>query len=530
MWAKLSQSKKYLAILSGLLVILACPPISWWICIFLFPATYNALTLRLTSFKSGFLWGFFVSVVIMAGVFYWVTYVIHVFGYLPWIVSGLLYCGFCGFGALNLPLFTAISVWAHRRIAWKKVSPRWTEVWFAIGLPALFAFLEYLIPKLFPWYIANTLYRMTWMTQAAEIGGNPLLTFAVYSAGSVLGLFIFPWEGRPKISPGIVAFPVLLWALLIGFSVQRIQAYHPDGPSLNVALIQANIGSLEKRAARKGIRGAVEETLQRYEILTSDAMKNAMHPDLIVWPETAVPFQIEGTGEFANHVLAMAQRWNTAFITGAYAAVPWNPMSDYNAAYLLEPAGGKLIQDAYQKNVLLAFGEYMPLGETFPILYQWFPAVSNFTHGTRQNPFTLKSGVRLGITICYEDIIPSFFRKTVDNGVQAVINLTNDSWFGPTSEPYQHAALATFRSIENRLPLVRVTNTGISFTVDALGRMSETTKVYEEGVLVSQIHLPKEAPRTIYLIYGDWFAWLCLAMFACLLVIPFRKGHASLSI
>src|SRR4051794_1995883 len=103
MWEKLSQNKIFLAALSGLLVALACPPLDVWISIFLFPAVYNALSLRLSTFKSGFLWGFLVSLVIQGGVFYWVTYVIHVFGYLPWVVAGLLYFGFCGFAALNFP-------------------------------------------------------------------------------------------------------------------------------------------------------------------------------------------------------------------------------------------------------------------------------------------------------------------------------------------------------------------------------------------------------------------------------------------
>ncbi len=160
----------------------------------------------------------------------------------------------------------------------------------------------------------------------------------------------------------------------------------------------------------------------------------------------------------------------------------------------------------------LAFGEYFPGGETFPQLYQWFPAVSDFAHGTEQNPFTLKDGRRLGVTICYEDLIPTFYRHAVETGVHGVVNLTNDSWFGPTTEPLHHGALATFRAIETRLPLLRVTNTGISFTVDDRGRMSKTTGVYSEGVLHSEVHLPAIPPTTLYLEWGDWFILLCIGI------------------
>jgi apolipoprotein N-acyltransferase len=182
--------------------------------------------------------------------------------------------------------------------------------------------------------------------------------------------------------------------------------------------------------------------------------------------------------------------------------------------------------DVYRKNILLAFGEYLPFADLYPPIYRYIPQVSNFEHGVTQNVFQLADGLRIGVTICYEAIVPSFFRKVASHDVRLIVNLTNDSWFGPTVEPYQHAALAAFRSIETRIPLLRVTNTGTSFTVDSVGHMSVQTPVYEEAILHGRVKIPTVAPRTVYLLWGDWFVALC-AMGLALLVARCLRGRGA---
>src|SRR5262249_20726438 len=158
------------------------------------------------------------------------------------------------------------------------------------------------------------------------------------------------------------------------FSLVRLNEPLPS-KSMNVALIQANIGSLEKVAARRGIYSKVRHVINTYERLTDEAVQSKPKPDLIIWPETAMPFQLENTTspyvtEIRDHVL----QWKATLITGAYAASPFDRTRDYNSAYMLEPiGGGQIRQDLYNKNILLAFGEYMPFGEWFPILYEKFP-------------------------------------------------------------------------------------------------------------------------------------------------------------
>jgi apolipoprotein N-acyltransferase len=138
----------------------------------------------------------------------------------------------------------------------------------------------------------------------------------------------------------------------------------------------------------------------------------------------------------------------------------------------------------------------------------------------------LADGTRLGISICYEMILPDFIRKVAGNGVHALVNLTNDSWFGPTAEPYFHGSLSVFRAIEHRVPVVRSTNTGTSFFVDALGRLSRLTPVYDEDVLVQDIALGDPDRITVYARWGDWFVGVCVFLIA-ILVLALKKDVES---
>lgn len=524
-----SNNPLFLSVLSGILVFLAFEKFNVVPLVFLFPIFFNALAFRCPSFKSAFLWGFLTSFIIMLGGFYWVTYVIHEFGYLPWSVSALLFLGFCGFGALNFPLFLGVANWIHRRF-YENPSAKHRALWFAVGLPALFTIVEFFIPKLFPWYLGHCLYKQLWLIQLPEYTGSAILTFSIYSLGSVLGAVFYNTE-EERVGKSVLAFPLILIAFQIVFSLVRLQSIQPDGRRLKVNLIQANIGSLEKVESEKGIKERVQFVVDRHQKITEESLQETPNPDLILWPETAMPFQLNGPTRFAEAVRALVQKWNIPLVTGAYAQSKKRAWRDHNTAFLLLPQPDHTLKiDMYYKNVLLAFGEYLPLGDTFPKLYRMFPQVGGFDVGTEQNAFTLADGTKLGVTICYESILPAFYRKTILNGVHGVINLTNDSWFGPTSEPYLHGSLTIFRAIESRVPLLRVTNTGISFAVDSTGKLSPLTPVYAPAHLNVEMPLPKEPIFTFYMRYGDWF----IALLAFLLVLStwflYNSKHAPVSV
>lgn len=530
MLKKLWQHKRWLSIAAGTSVFLAFPCFYIVPTILFFPALTIRSALLAQNRRQAFGVGFLTSFFVMVGGFYWVTYVLHAFGDMNWAFAVLLFLGFCGFGALNFPLFTWAIYEIETRFKISRLSDQKIDLWYAVGYPALFALVEYACPKLFPWYLGHCLYQAVWSIQIAEFTGSLIFSFALMSMGGILFRLARYAYLRQRVPASLaLAFPFALWGVMLMVSADRLRK-PIEGHPFRVALVQANIGSLDKLAAERGYENKMRYTLDVYLRLTNQAMQLEPRPDLVLWPETAMPFQMEYESQkYPQEVRRNVLLWNVPLITGGYGIDPLNFNTDYNTAFLLEPGLDNRVKlDRYHKNILLAFGEYMPLGETFPSLYRKFPAVSNFSRGKIQNSFSLSSDVKLGVTICYEDIMPSFFRKVAQNDINAVVNLTNDSWFGPTAEPYLHGAITIFRAIETRKPLYRVTNTGTSFTVDQNGRLSPITKVYEEDLLISDTILADASHKTFYVRYGDWFVVVLLLTLAALIFERIRRRNVPI--
>jgi apolipoprotein N-acyltransferase len=214
-------------------------------------------------------------------------------------------------------------------------------------------------------------------------------------------------------------------------------------------------------------------------------------------------------------------------LKGSYREMLRDKMSRdlFNVAFLMD--GDGRILDRYKKVYLLKFGEVLPLSGWFPQLYDWFPNANRFTPGDKPQVFDLHAArlnqtVRLGMMICYEDILPAFVRELAQLRPQVMVNVTNDAWFGKTSEPYLHLALATFRSIETRTWLVRSTNTGVSAYVDAVGRVVAETSLEGAETLVADVAVMSGEP-TLYTRLGDVLGWLSIAASALLFGLATRQ-------
>lgn len=179
----------------------------------------------------------------------------------------------------------------------------------------------------------------------------------------------------------------------------------------------------------------------------------------------------------------------------------------YNTALLVDATGR--VQGRYDKNYLLLFGEYMPFEQYFPFLRRYFPEAGAFRPGTEVEVFAL-GPMRMGIMVCYEDILPAFTRRLAGKDPNLLVNITNDAWFGKTAEPSLHLLLATFRSIENRLTMVRSTNTGISAFIDPLGRITQSTAIERPETLVEDV--PLLQIDTIYRRHGPLFAYATVVL------------------
>jgi apolipoprotein N-acyltransferase len=215
---------------------------------------------------------------------------------------------------------------------------------------------------------------------------------------------------------------------------------------------------------------------------------------------------------------------------GALLQISENGASRSHVSALLADGGGRIL-GTYDKMVLVPFGEYLPFGETFPGLYALAPFTGRFHPGESREPLPLGKYL-LSVNICYEDIFPGQVRSLMRSGTErrlpdVLFNLTNDSWYGKSTEPMEHLALASFRSIEHRRTLVRSTNTGISAFVDPVGRIVTKSGVWTREALVERV--PMMQGSTLYALLGDWIGWLCgllsLAGIARALLAPARRGE-----
>jgi apolipoprotein N-acyltransferase len=172
---------------------------------------------------------------------------------------------------------------------------------------------------------------------------------------------------------------------------------------------------------------------------------------------------------------------------------------------------------------LVPFGEYVPLKSLFFFVDKVVEGVGDFGAGDTPVVFHTARGT-FGTLICYEGIFPGLTRRFVAGGADFLVNVTNDAWFGRTSAPYQHLAMATFRAIENRVPLVRVANTGFSAMVDVDGTIRWRTGLFESAWRVDTISWV--GIQTFYARFGDVFVYACLVLLALVAVVTGRGRRA----
>jgi apolipoprotein N-acyltransferase len=133
------------------------------------------------------------------------------------------------------------------------------------------------------------------------------------------------------------------------------------------------------------------------------------------------------------------------------------------------------------------------------------------------------AGYKAGVSICYEIIFPDLIRQAVKNGADFLINITNDAWFGKSAASYQHMSMGALRAVENRVPIVRAANTGISGTIDANGALRDETDLFVEAAKITKI-TPRQRGLTFYTAYGDVFSWICLVL---TVVLPFIQRQQN---
>jgi apolipoprotein N-acyltransferase len=214
-----------------------------------------------------------------------------------------------------------------------------------------------------------------------------------------------------------------------------------------------------------------------------------------------------------------------------YERMPNGAPRQYNQAWMVAPQKG--LDGPYNKIMLVPFGEYVPFGGLLGWVQKAVEAVGDFGRGTAPVVFEGPSvrgpagnvNVELAPLICYEGIFPDLVRRFVAEHADILVNISNDAWYGRTSAPYQHLAMSAMRAVENRVPMVRSTNTGISAVVDPVGRIRSRTPLFEQVFFVDSVALVHGG--SIYTRIGDVFVYACVLGSLGLAYLRRRLGAVS---
>ena len=464
-----------------------------WICFVPALVAVRGATVRRT------LWlGAIFGTVTNAGGFYWVIHLLEEFGHLHLslaVVGFLLLCAYQGF---LLAIVLALVRRAQRDLG---VAPVWS---LAVVFPAL----ELAYPLLFPSCIGNSQFLFTWITQVVDVTGMAGLTVLIALVnGAVYEVLESRFDKRPLERARIIV-PVLAFVVCAVYGMARlpgIDAQTRAAQTIDVGLIQTNIGAADKAANRDEFVAAHREMSRRLVM---------EHPevDLIVWPESAYNrFLHKAQTNLAREITSGIERPILFGVLTYQESANRSRAQVYNSVLLVSARGEVL--GAYDKIELLAFGETLPLSSVFPVIGEWIGNGAWFTRGTSLQHLRFGDTSFLP-TVCFEDILPAQVRSLWrhDGPADALVNVTNDSWYGNTHEPLIHLALASFRSIEARRALIRSTNTGISAIVDPAGRVTHRTGQWRREALLAPVPLIKDGSMTIFMRIGNVCGWVCLAL------------------
>lgn len=539
-----------LTLLSAVLLAASFPPwnLAGFIPFALVPWLYGIAQTR--SRREALLQGVLLSSAFSCLTFYWVAGTLHEFGMMSWPPAILL---FLLFAPLNQPIFTLMAVPARavllRITAKESTEPSRQRLFSLLALALLYAGTDALFPKLFRDTLGHAFHDSSAIRQVADLGGASLLTFLVMVASlAVAALFlrVFKREERSIWPAWAASQPALvlalaLWAGAWGYGLQRekqvLEWMQNPRHTFQAALIQGNIGDFDKVAAEQGVRGAARKILDTYFALSDEALTLQPKPEVVIWPETAYPstFRTPMTSDELlrdQQVEAWTRSRKVPVLFGGY---DHSAGLDYNALFFLHPEprvgfSGSQDLSVYRKNILLVFGEYLPGGAWFPFLKNLFPMVAHFGRGVGPETITVpidsQRSVQTGPIICYEALFPSYILEAARKGSELILNITNDSWFGDSSEPELHFSLTRFRSIEARIPQLRGTNTGISALVLPDGSVARSTPTFRPGIL--NVTVPVLPPLgSLQVRWGDWFPSFSLLSGGAILFWLNRRGRSK---
>jgi apolipoprotein N-acyltransferase len=502
--------KDYLAaIISGLLLAFAFPRfnlefLAWFSLVPLLFAIYGENARR--AMKLGFVTGLVFYFITLS----WVINTLVNYGNIPTVVSWLILSLLVAYLSLYLGLFTYLVNRfgkSHPVSIFMLAPVTWTSLEYLRSTHSIYGF---------SWQgLGYSQFQSLPIIQMASITGVYGISMLIVLVNAGLFVLIHPafskypvWRnGRKRVA----ITTVLLLSLCAGYgwwTLNKVPVYGIQ--PVRVGLIQGNIAQ-----EMKWNPAYRSDVLNRYRNLTLQAA--VFKPDLIVWPEAVTPFFFGRDFEGTRFVIDTVRQAQTPMVLGSPALkqpaheLPIGqsePLQLYNSAYFVSDHGSKL--ERYDKIHLVPFGEFVPFRSILFFIDKMVANIGDFERGSGPKLFKLGDN-KFAVSICFEIIFPDLVRQPVKQGAGYLVNITNDAWFGKSAASYQHMSMVAMRAVENRVPIVRAANTGISGTVDAYGRIVDATEIFKEDWIIANIH-PQSSEPGFYSNYGDIFSQICLVL------------------
>jgi len=497
-----------LAVISGILWVLVFPRFNFEILAwFAFIPLLSAIEGK-TPQRSALL-GFIFGMVFYSWGLNWVTNTMINYGNLLPVVSFMV----LGLLAAYLSFYTALFCYLLRRFCKDN-----RNLVFLLA-PVLWTSLEYIRSTHsefgFSWLgLGYSQFQTLPVIQMAEITGVYGVSWLIMLVNIGLYLAWKSWREPGQMGVRFLSVTFLVFACWWGYgSIAMNRPGAEKKSTITVGLIQGNVEQFMKWNPLYQ-----KQVINKYRDLTLKAAQSK--PDLIVWPETALPFYYNQHPAGTQFVNDLAQQVQTPILFGS----PHKENKDgkiihYNSAYLVSETGET--QNRYDKIHLVPFGEFVPFRKLLFFVEKMVEMIGDFGRGKVATIFDV-AGHQAGVSICYELIFPDLIRQAVKNDADFLVNITNDAWFGKSAASFQHMSMGVLRAVENRVPIVRAANTGISGTIEANGTLRDETDLFVEAAQITQI-TPKSGGLTFYSAYGDVFSWLCLLATGLLAVTSRRN-------
>ena len=319
---------------------------------------------------------------------------------------------------------------------------------WAVSGAALWVALEMVIARFlggFPWnLLGDSQFQMTPLIQIASFTGVYGVSFlAVWFSLSLAcaAMVVIRRPAMRSIWMAEIILPMLAVAAVYGAGYHKLRQPELPGPTLKVALVQPSI-------PQSTIWDETENDRRFQDVLRHSELALTNQPDLLIWPESAIPRFLRFDKPTYEAVSGLAREHRVWMIVGSDdAEFPPGETNYFNSSFLVNREG-ELVAE-YKKQNLVIFGEYVPLTKWLPFLKHLTPITGGFTPGDRPVPFELGDlKVKVSVLICFEDVFPQLARGYVDDDTDFLVNLTNDGWFGEGAAQWQHGAAALFRAVK----------------------------------------------------------------------------------